>query len=101
MKYTLILCILMYSFVSFASEIQECRRVEGCPIVQNASTLKEYCPTCIIRTVVLPTPRPVVTFVTVVSRPTTVRRNMYDPGGWRAWADKAREDLGIKKRYTN
>jgi hypothetical protein len=60
MKHTiLVFCILMFPLVSFADTVryeQTCERAEGCALVAGAVTLKDYCPTCTIKTIVTRTP---------------------------------------------
>jgi hypothetical protein len=64
MKHTiLVFCILMFPLVSFADTVryeQTCERAEGCALVSGAVTLKDYCPTCTIKTIVTRTPKPPV-----------------------------------------
>ena len=74
MKHTLLLIITfvylvlpyLIPFTAFATKVQVCERVEGCPTFNNASTLEEYCPTCVIKVLKQKT-APKITYVTNVT----------------------------------
>jgi len=94
MKYTLSLAITfvylvlpyLVPFTAFATEVQVCERVQGCPTFNNARTLREYCPTCVFKTIV-----PRVQKVTYVTHVNKIRRVTY-----RSWLANEYRKMSLK-----
>ena len=97
MKHTLSLAITfvylvlpyLVPFTAFSAEVQVCERVQGCPTFNSARTLREYCPTCVFKTI---TPRvQKVTNVTYVTNVNKIRRVTY-----RSWLANKYRKMSLK-----